>query len=88
MTAGWKYREELKRAGVLLDVAALHPTAERARIRCSGGQGLATDGPFAETKEVIGGYWLISVKSKAEAIESAKRAPQSCGAGEEWSIEL
>ena len=83
-----KYREELKRAGVLLDVAALRPTAESTRIRLSGGQCMVTDGPFAETKELIGGYWLISVKSKAEAVEWAKRAPHSCGAGEAWTIEL
>ena len=47
-----------------------------------------TDGPFAETKEAIGGFWLINVNSKAEAIEWAKRAPHSCAAGEEWAIEL
>jgi len=88
VAAVMKYREELKQAGVLLDVAALSPTAESARIRFSGGKSIVTDGPFAETKEVVGGYWLISVKSKTEAIEWAKRAPQSCGADKEWAIEL
>ena len=88
VAAVMKYREELRRAGVLVDVAALHPTTESTRIRITGGKGIVTDGPFAETKEAIGGYWLIRVNSKAEAIEWAKRAPHSCAAGEEWSIEL
>jgi len=88
VAAVMKYREELRQAGVLLDVAALHPTTESTRIRISGGKGIVTDGPFAETKEAIGGFWLISVNSKAEALEWAKRAPHSCAAGEEWSIEL
>src|SRR5262249_40076587 len=70
------------------DVAALHPTTEGTRIRISGGKGIVTDGPFAETKEAIGGFWLINVNSKAEAIEWAKRAPHSCAAGEGWAIEL
>jgi len=69
-------------------VAALHPTTEGTRVRISGGKGIVTDGPFAETKEAIGGFWLINVNSKAEAIEWAKRAPHSCATGEEWSIEL
>jgi len=83
-----RYRDELKRAGVLVDVAALHRAAESTRIRFSRGKPIVTDGPFAETREVIGGYWLIDVKSKAEAIEWAKRAPQSCGSGEDAQLEL
>ena len=75
IAAVMRYKEELRRADVLVDVAALHPTAESTRIRFSGGKPLVTDGPFAETREVIGGYWLIQVKSKAEAIEWAKRIP-------------
>src|SRR5215831_8093396 len=77
-----QYREELKKAGVLVDVAALRPATESTRVQFSGGKPLVTDGPFAETRELIGGYWLIQVKSKAEAIEWAKRAPQYCGSGE------
>jgi hypothetical protein len=88
IAAVMRYKEELRRADVLVDVAALHPTAESTRIRFSGGKPLVTDGPFAETREVIGGYWLIQVKSKAEAIEWAKRAPQSCGSGEDSQLEL
>ena len=88
VAAVMKYREELRQAGVLVDVAALYPTTEGTRVRISGGKGIVTDGPFAETKEAIGGFWLINVNSKAEAIEWAKRAPHSCAAGEEWSIEL
>jgi hypothetical protein len=88
VAAVMKYREELRQAGVLVDVAALHPTTEGTRVRISGGKGIVTDGPFAETKEAIGGFWLINVNSKAEAIEWAKRAPHSCATGEEWSIEL
>ena len=88
VAAVMKYGEELREAGVLLDVAALYPTTEGTRIRISGGKGIVTDGPFAETKEAIGGFWLINVNSKAEAIEWAKRAPHSCATGEEWSIEL
>jgi len=70
-----KYNEELTKAGVLLSLDGLHPTSEGARISYEGGKQRITDGPFAETKEVIGGYWMIQVSSKEEAIEWASRCP-------------
>ena len=72
-----KYNEEMAKAGVLLDLAGLQPSKKGARIRFSGGKPTVIDGPFAETKELIAGYWLIQVKSKEEAIEWAKRCPCS-----------
>jgi hypothetical protein len=80
VTAMRKYDEEMKKAGVLLTEAGLHPTSKGARIRVSGGKRIVTDGPFIETKEVIAGFWIIQVKSKEEAIEWAKRCPlPECG---------
>lgn len=70
-----KYNEELKNAGVLLSLDGLHPPATGARVSYSGGKPQVTDGPFPETKEVLGGYWMINVKSRAEAIEWAKKVP-------------
>jgi len=70
-----KYNEELVKAGVLLDGAGLHPTSKGARVNFRGGKPQVTDGPFAETKELLAGYWMIQVKSKAEAIEWAKKVP-------------
>jgi hypothetical protein len=70
-----KYNEELIKAGVLLDGAGLHPSAKGARVTFQNGQVLVTDGPFAETKELIAGYWILEVKSKEEALEWAKRVP-------------
>jgi hypothetical protein len=70
-----KYNESLSKAGVLLGLEGLTPPARGTRVRFSGGKGNPTDGPFAEAKEVIGGYWMIQAKSKAEAVEWAKRAP-------------
>ena len=70
-----KFNEELVKAGVLLAVDALHPTSKGTRIRFSKGKRIAMDGPFAETKELIAGYWLWQVKSKEEAIEWLNRAP-------------
>jgi hypothetical protein len=70
-----KYNEELQKAGVLLALDGLHPPSAGARVSFSGGKPAVSDGPFAEAKEVIGGYWMIDVRSKAEAIEWAKRAP-------------
>ena len=72
-----KYNEALLKAGVLLGLEGLHPPSTGARVSFAGGKPTVTDGPFAETKEVLGGYWMIQVKSKAEAIEWAKRCPAS-----------
>ena len=69
------YNEELVRAGVLLAGEGLHPSSKGARVSFSGRERTVTDGPFAETKELIAGFWLIQVKSKEEAIEWAKRVP-------------
>ena len=74
-----KYNQELTKAGVLLTLDGLHPPSMGARVAFSGGKSKVTDGPFAEAKEVLGGYWMIQVKSKAEAIEWAKRAPMPEG---------
>jgi len=73
------YNEQLAKAGVLLAAERLHPSSKGARIRFSGGKRTVTDGPFTEAREVIGGYWLWQVKSKAEAIEWASRCPAAEG---------
>ena len=70
-----KYNKELQAAGVLLDLNGLHPPSAGARVSFSGGKPKVTDGPFAEAKEVVGGYWMIQVKNREEAIEWAKRCP-------------
>ena len=70
-----KFNEELVKAGVMLDGAGLQSSAKGARIRFEGGKRTVVDGPFAETKELIAGYWVIQVKNKAEAIEWMKRCP-------------
>lgn len=75
MTAMGKFNEELVNAGVLLAGEGLHPTAKGARIHFDGASRTVTDGPFAETKELVAGFWLIQVKSKEEAIEWMKRCP-------------
>jgi hypothetical protein len=82
-----KYNESMVRAGVLLDTAGLQASSKGARIRFSGSQRTVVDGPFTETKELIAGYWMIQVKSRAEAIEWAKRCPPP-RTGEEAEIEL
>ncbi|HEX5054774.1 MAG TPA: YciI family protein [Planctomycetota bacterium] len=71
------YNETLKKAGVLLCLDGLHPPSMGARVSFAGGKPKVTDGPFAEAKEVLGGYWMIQVKSRAEAIEWATRCPAS-----------
>ena len=72
-----KYNESLQKAGVLLALDGLHPPSMGARVSFEGGKPQVTDGPFAEAKEVLGGYWMIQVKSRDEAIEWAKRCPGS-----------
>ena len=79
-----KYNESLQKAGVLLALDGLHPPSMGARVSFSGGKPTVTDGPFAETKEILGGYWMIKVNSKEEAIEWAKRCP----AGDNEIIEV
>jgi hypothetical protein len=77
VAAMMKYNEALKQAGVLITLDGLHPPSTGARVSFAGGKPLVTDGPFAEAKEVIGGYWMIDVKSRDEAIAWAKRCPAS-----------
>src|SRR6478609_1701450 len=75
LVAMGKYNEELIKAGVMLAGEGLQPSSKGARVRFAGGKTTVIDGPFAESKELIAGFWLIQVKSKAEAIEWAKRVP-------------
>jgi hypothetical protein len=75
LTEMGKYNQELIKAGVLLDAAGLQATAKGARVKFSGAKRTVIDGPFAETKELIAGYWMFQVKSKEEAIEWVKRCP-------------
>lgn len=77
VAAMMKYNEELQKAGVLLGLEGLHPPSMGARVTFAGGKPQVTDGPFIETKEVLGGYWMIQVKSKQEAVEWASRCPAS-----------
>jgi hypothetical protein len=83
-----KYNEELMTAGVLVDLSGLQASSKGARVKFSGEKRTVIDGPFAETKELIAGYWIINVKSKAEAIEWAKRVPNPAGEGNEGEIEI
>ena len=77
VAAMMKYNESLQKAGVLVTLDGLHPPSMGARVSFSGGKPIVTDGPFTEAKEVIGGYWMIQVRSKEEAIEWASRCPAS-----------
>jgi hypothetical protein len=85
-----KYNEELTKAGVLLDLNGLHPSATGARVKFAGGKRTVIDGPFAEGKELVAGYWILQVKSMDEAIEWAKRVPFEAGGeyGDEGEIEI
>ncbi|WP_020648653.1 YciI family protein [Solimonas variicoloris] len=84
VAAMMKYNEDLQKAGVLLALDGLHPPASGARVSFRGGTPTVTDGPFAEAKEVVGGYWMIRVNSREEAIAWACRCP----AGENEVIEV
>jgi hypothetical protein len=75
LTEMGRYNEELAKAGVMLSGEGLHPSSKGARVRFSGAKRTVIDGPFAESKELIAGFWLWQVKSKEEAIEWLKRAP-------------
>ena len=75
LTSMGKFNEELVKAGVLLDANGLHASSKGKRVKFSGQQRTVTDGPFAETKELVAGYWLWQVKSIEEAVEWLKRAP-------------
>ena len=77
VAAMMKYNEALQKAGVLLALDGLQPPSMGARVTFAVGKPKVTDGPFAEAKEVLGGYWMIQVKSKEEAIEWATRCPAS-----------
>src|SRR5581483_8418855 len=84
VAAMMEYNKSLEKAGVLLGLEGLHPLSMGARVSFAGGKPTVTDGPFVETKEVVGGFWMIQVKSKEEAIEWASRCP----AGEDETIEI
>jgi hypothetical protein len=74
-----KYNEELTKAGALIGLDGLHPLGKGARVAFADGRAKVTDGPFVESKEVIGGFWLIRTKSKEEAMEWARRVPAADG---------
>ena len=86
LTEMGKFNEELVNAGVMLAGEGLHPSSKGARVVFSGDKRTVIDGPFAETKELVAGFWLWQVKSKKEAIEWAKRCPNPTGEGGELEI--
>jgi hypothetical protein len=86
LTEMGKFNEELVKAGVMLAGEGLHPSSKGARVKFSGDKRTVIDGPFSETKELIAGFWLWQVKSKAEAIEWVKRCPNPTGAESEVEI--
>jgi len=86
LTEMGKFNEELVKAGVMLAGEGLHPSSKGARVKFSGAKRAVQDGPFAETKELIAGFWLWQVKSMAEAIEWAKRCPNPTGDESELEI--
>jgi hypothetical protein len=89
LAAMGKFNEEMVKAGIMLAGEGLQPSSKGARIKFSAdGKRTVTDGPFAETKELVAGFWLIQVKSKQEAIEWMKRCPCPMGPGEESELEI
>jgi hypothetical protein len=86
LTEMGKFNEELVKAGVMLAGEGLHPTSKGARVKFSGGKRTVIDGPFAETKELIAGFWIWQCKSKEEAIEWLKRCPNPHN--EETEVEI
>src|SRR5256884_997842 len=83
-----RYNEEMVKAGVMLAGEGLQPSSKGARVKFSGGRQTVTDGPFAEAKELIAGFWLIQVKAKEEAIEWVQRCPAPMGEDVESEIEI
>ena len=81
-----KYNEQMANAGILVDLSGLQPSSKGARVKFSGNEVTVVDGPFAETKELIAGYWVINVKSRQEAIEWAKRCPNPHGSSGEVEV--
>jgi hypothetical protein len=86
LTAMGRYNEELVKAGVLLAGEGLHPSSRGAKVKFTDGKPAVIDGPFAEAKELVAGFWLLQVKSKAEAVEWVKRVP--CTDAGEFSVEI
>ena len=86
LAAMGKYNEELQKAGVLVDLSGLKPSSAGVKVKFSGGKRTVVDGPFAEAKELIAGYWVVQVKSKEEALEWAKRIPAESGQIEEVEV--
>jgi len=83
-----KYTQELRKAGALVELSRLHPSSKGVRVHRSAAKSSVLDGPFAETKELVGGYWVIEAQSMSEAIEWAKRAPLAHGDAAETVIEI
>jgi hypothetical protein len=86
LTEMGKFNEELVKAGVMLEGEGLHPSSKGARVKFSGSKRTVVDGPFAEAKELVAGFWVWQVRSKEEAIEWAKRCPNPTGADGELEI--
>jgi hypothetical protein len=86
LTEMGKFNEELVKAGVMLEGEGLHPSSKGTRVKFSGSKRTVVDGPFAESKELVAGFWVWQVRSKEEAIEWAKRCPNPTGADGELEI--
>src|SRR4051812_8869176 len=88
LAAMGKYNEELVKAGIMLSGEGLHPSSKGARVKFSGNKRIVTDGPFAETKELVAGFWLWKCQSKQEAIDWVKRCPNPTGTNAECEVEI